>query len=303
LTPADTLEVAGRQVRFTHPDRVLYPSTGTTKADVAHYLLKAAAVLVPQAAWRPATRKHWMDGVGTAARPGESYFRKDLEDSAPDWIRRVDLRHLDHTNTYPVVDGPAVLAWFAQRAALEIHVPQWRMGTDNQPDAPDRLVIDLDPGAGVDLAGVAEVAHWCREALAGRGLAALPVTSGSKGIHLYAGLKKGTTADESTRIAHEVALELESAHPQRVVSEMKRSLRGGKVLVDWSQNMPHKTTVCPYSLRGRLRPAVAAPRTWAELADPDLRQLEYPEVLERIAAGQDPIAELGWQGALSGLDD
>ncbi|GER23655.1 hypothetical protein NCCP1664_21500 [Zafaria cholistanensis] len=295
MTPADTLEVAGRQVRFTHPDRVLYPSTGTTKADVLHYLLEAAAVLVPQAAGRPATRKHWMGGVGTAERPGESYFRKDLEDSAPEWIPRANLRHRDHTNTYPIVDGPAVLAWFAQRAALEIHVPQWRMGPGNRAHGPDRLVIDLDPGAGVDLAGVAEVAHWCREALGRRGLAALPVTSGSKGIHLYAGLGKGTTADESTRIAHEVALELESAHPRRVVSEMKRSLREGKVLVDWSQNMAHKTTVCPYSLRGRLRPTVAAPRTWSELADPKLSQLEYPEVLERIAAGLDPMAEPGWR--------
>lgn len=289
-----TYTVGERSLSVSSLDKVLYPATGTTKAEVMRYYLAVAEVLIPQVAQRPATRKRWVDGVGTAAEPGAVFFRKDLEDSAPAWIPTGRIAHSDHTNTYPLANEPAVLAWFAQVAALELHTPQWRFGRNGQPRNPDRLVLDLDPGEGTGLAECAEVARLCRDLLTDMGLTAYPVTSGSKGIHLYAGLDGKHNAEAISSVAHELARGLEADHPDLVVSAMKRSARTGKVFVDWSQNNASKTTVSPYSLRGRERPWVAAPRTWEELEDPDLRHLEFEEVLERVADGLDPLAPLGW---------
>src|SRR3954451_13723419 len=224
--------VAGRRLKVSNLDKVLYPETGTTKADVLQYLAAVAHVLIPQAAWRPATRKRWVDGVGTADKPAHPFFRKDLEDSAPDWVPRADIRHKDHVNTYPLVNDPAVLAWLGQVAALEIHVPQWRFGADLVPRNPDRLVLDLDPGEGAGLPECVEVAFLIKDILEGMGLDPRPVTSGSKGIHLYAGLDGRQTSEDVSQVAHELARLLEADHPDLVVSDMKKSLRTGKVLVD-----------------------------------------------------------------------
>lgn len=285
--------VGDRRLSVSSLDKVLYPATGTTKADVMHYYLAVADVLLPQLSGRPVTRKRWVDGVGTQEEPGEVFFRKDLEDSAPDWIPTGDIAHSKHTNTYPLAEEPAVLAWFAQVAALELHVPQCRFGRNGQPRNPDRLVLDLDPGEGVGLAECAEVALWCREVLDGMGMESFPVTSGSKGIHLYAALDGSNNSDTISKVARELARGLESDHPDLVISRMRKTDRAGKVFLDWSQNNASKTTVSPYSLRGRGRPIVAAPRTWEEIAAPDLAQLRMDEVLDRVADGLDPIAPLG----------
>lgn len=287
------MQIDGRTVSVTHLDKVLYPSTGTTKGSVIDYYRRIARVLVPQAARRPVTRKRWVDGVGTRDRPGHSFFRKDLEPSAPDWVPRTSIEHEHTTDTYPLVDGPAVLVWLAQLATLEIHTPQWRVDDAGEPAVPDRLVLDLDPGAGVGLKECAKVALWCRDLLEARGMAAYPVTSGSHGIHVYAPLSGDTGTDAADEMAHEIARTLEDEHPDAVVSDMDRSRRHGRVLVDWSQNSGPKTTICPYSLRGRSRPTVAAPRTWEEIADPGLRQLQFRQVLERVEDGTDPLAPLG----------
>jgi bifunctional non-homologous end joining protein LigD len=284
---SETVTIGGHRVTLTHPDKVMYPSTGTTKADVLDYYLRAAEVIIRYAHDRPATRKRWVNGVGTASKPGAVFFQKDLEDSAPRWITRRSIQHRDHTNQYPLANNAATLAWFAQMAALEIHVPQWRFARNGRARKPDRLVLDLDPGDGVGLAECAEVARLARSALSERGLVAFPVTSGSKGIHLYAALDGSATSEQMSDVAHELARALEAGHPDLVISDMKRSLRAGKVFVDWSQNSASKTTVAPYSLRGRLRPTVAAPRTWEELDSPDLAQLEFDEVLSRVENGVD----------------
>ena len=275
-------------------DKVLYPETGTTKADVLRYYLEIAPVLIPQAAWRPVTRKRWVDGVGTADEPGKAFFRKDIEAGAPKWVPTGRLTHKSHSNTYPLANNAAVLAWFAQLAALEVHVPQWRFGVNGTPRNPDRLVIDLDPGPGAGLAECAEVARTVRAIFADMELHPVPVTSGSKGIHLYVPLDGRMTSEQASGLARQLALGLEESLPELVVASQKKTLREGKVLVDWSQNNGAKTTICPYSLRGRSRPTVAVPRAWDELDDPDLRQLEYEEVLDRVAAGIDPIADQGW---------
>ncbi|MEE6288357.1 ATP-dependent DNA ligase [Georgenia sp. MJ173] len=285
--------VGGRRVRLTSLDKVLYPETGTTKADVVEYYSRIAEVMLPHCAGRPATRKRWPNGVGTADEPGEVFFQKNLGQGTPDWVARVEIEHKSHRNTYPLPDDVATLVWFAQLAALEVHVPQWRVGSDGKARNPDRLVLDLDPGEGTGLAECVEVATYARELLEGMGLDPMPVTSGSKGIHLYAALDGASTSDQVSEVAHELARTLEAEHPDLVVSQMKKTLRTGKVLVDWSQNNAAKTTVAPYSLRGRDRPMVAAPCTWRELLHPALRQLDLREVLERVERRGDPLAGLG----------
>lgn len=280
----------GREVRLTHLSKVLYPETGTTKRDVVEYYAAVADTMLPHVRDRPATRKRWPDGVGE-----DPFFHKDLGRGTPGWVARRDLDHQTGTSTYPLVQDSATLVWLAQMAALEIHVPQWRFGrpatSNGAPRSPDRLVLDLDPGEGAGLAQCVEVARLARELLQDMALDPVPVTSGSKGLHLYAPLEGRDSAEKVTAVAHELARALEADHGDLVVSDMKKSLRAGKVLVDWSQNNGSKTTVAPYSLRGRNRPWVAMPRTWRELASPRLRQLELGEVLPRVRRRGDPLAD------------
>lgn len=291
-----TVTVDGRSVKLTNLGKVLYPETGTTKADVLSYYAQVAEVMLPHLYERPATRKRWPDGVSATGREGKAptvFFNKDLGAGTPEWVARHKISHRDHDNYYPVVNDLATLTWLAQLAALEIHVPQWRFGKNGQPRNPDRLVLDLDPGEGVTLAETAEVARWARAILADIGHEPVPVTSGSKGIHLYAPLDGSLNSEQVTAVALELAKALEAEYPDKVISSMRRSDRDGKVFIDWSQNNGAKTTVSPYSLRGRDHPMVAAPRTWAELDHPDLAQLSYREVLDRVAEHGDPLARQG----------
>ena len=285
--------IEGRTIKLSNLDKVLYPQTQTTKADVLSYYAQVGTTMLPHLRDRPATRKRWPDGVGDVKgkRP-TVFFNKDLGAGTPDWVERRTIAHRDHDNDYPVINDLATLAWLAQLAALEIHVPQWRFGRDGKPQNPDRLVLDLDPGPGVSLAQCAWTAMLVRDILRDIGHDPVPVTSGSKGIHLYAPLDRSQTSEQATEVARELALALESDHPDLVISSMKRSERDGKVFIDWSQNNGAKTTVSPYSLRGRERPWIAAPRTWDELEDPDLRQLEYEEVITRVADLGDLLAPL-----------
>lgn len=288
------LVVDGRSIKITNPDKVMYPATGTTKGEVIAYYQAVAPWFVLHAAGRPATRKRWPNGVGTPEHPQRPFFHKNLElKSTPDWVATHAMKHSDGSNVYPLINDAATLVWLAQLAALEIHVPQWRVGADGRPERPNRLVLDLDPGEGAGLPQCVEVAHLIREVLDEVGLASYPVTSGSKGIHLYAGLAGELTSAQASDWAKELARSLESLHPNLVVADMGKAIRRGKVLLDWSQNNPAKTTIAPYSLRGRERPTVAAPRSWDELT-PDVGQLDFHEVLARL---QD-VGDL-----LAGLDD
>jgi bifunctional non-homologous end joining protein LigD len=292
-----TVEVDGHRIALTHLRKVLYPASGTTKSDIITYFAEIAHVMIPHLADRPVTRKRWPDGVTTAP-----FFHKDLPKGTPSWVPRRTIQHSDGPKNYPIVESPATLAWLGQIAALELHVPQWTFGAVTESVAepkseiteaafddvrPNRLVFDLDPGPGVELADCAQVARAVRERLAGSAL--VPVTSGSKGIHLYSWLDGSLTSDEASAYAREVAEAIEHDLPDLVVSRMAKSLRRGKVFIDWSQNNGSKTTIAPYSLRGREWPTVAAPRSWAELADPELRHLEYGEVLELLATAPDPM--------------
>ncbi|ORW05378.1 ATP-dependent DNA ligase [Mycobacterium kyorinense] len=281
-------------VKLTNADKVLYPATGTTKADVFDYYTRIAEVMVPHIARRAATRKRWPNGVDEP-----SFFEKQLASSAPDWLPRASVVHKSGTTTYPIIDSPDGLAWIAQQAALEVHVPQWRFaaewtrnGEELKPGPATRLVFDLDPGEGVTMAQLATVARAVRDLMADIGLTTFPLTSGSKGLHLYAPLDKPVSSRGAVVLAKRVAQQLEKAMPKLVTSTMAKSLRAGKVLLDWSQNNGSKTTIAPYSLRGREQPTVAAPRTWEELDDKNLRQLSYDEVLERVGRDGDLLTPL-----------
>ncbi|HOA88791.1 MAG TPA: ATP-dependent DNA ligase [Propioniciclava tarda] len=298
---ASQIEVGGRTLRVTNLDKVMYPATGTTKGDVIAYYQAVAPWMVPHVAGRPATRKRWVHGV-----EGPAFFTKNADSGTLEWIRTVGIEHSRETLRYPIIDDAATLVFMAQLAALEIHVPQWRFGREASgvgladvgdgadlltAQHPDRLVLDLDPGEGAGLEECVTLALIVKEILDGVGLVSVPVTSGSKGIHLYAGLDGHLTSGEASEFARQLAVALEGSHPDLVVSDMKKELRGGKVLLDWSQNNGSKTTVSPYSLRGRTLPHVAAPRTWDEIG-PGLKQLSYLEVLDRLHTIGDPLAVL-----------
>ena len=286
---------AQARVKLTNADKVLYPATGTTKADVFDYYARITEVMLPHIAGRPATRKRWPNGVEQ-----DSFFEKQLASSAPDWLPRASVKHRSGTTTYPIVDSPDALAWIAQQAALEVHVPQWRFvaewtrsrAEELKPGPATRLVFDLDPGEGVTMPQLCEVAHAVRDLIADIGLTTFPLTSGSKGLHLYTPLDDPVSSRGASVLARRVAQQLEKAMPKLVTATMTKSLRAGKVFLDWSQNNGSKTTIAPYSLRGREHPTVAAPRTWEELEDPALRQLRYDEVLDRVARDGDLLAAL-----------
>ncbi|MEO7262102.1 MAG: non-homologous end-joining DNA ligase [Jatrophihabitantaceae bacterium] len=291
------VSVDGHQFKLKRLDKVLYPEAGTTKAEVLDYYARISPVLLPQLADRPVTRIRWPDG--TDSKP---FFEKNVPSYAPSWLRTVKLptpgSSRNHESLiFPVLEQTADLIWMANLAALELHVPQWTVGPRGSVRNPNRLVIDLDPGPPAGLAECAEAAQLIRDRLAEDGLTALPVTSGSKGLQLYVALDGSQRADVVLGYAKRLAETLARSHPKLMVSNMTKTLRTGKVLLDWSQNNPAKTTICPYSLRGRAQPWVAAPRTWQELAAPGLSQLDTAEVLRRVDAEGDLAA-----GLLSGTD-
>ncbi|HWU29386.1 MAG TPA: ATP-dependent DNA ligase, partial [Microbacterium sp.] len=168
------VQIDGRRLRVTNLDKVVYPETGTTKGEILAYVSRVAPVMLPHVRGRPVTRKRWVDGVGTADAPAESFFTKQLEQGAPDWVRRMPIEHSDGPKEYPLADDAATLVWFAQIAALELHVPQWRFSRTGERRNPDRFVLDLDPGEGVGLDGCAQVARLARPILSGMGLEAYP---------------------------------------------------------------------------------------------------------------------------------
>jgi bifunctional non-homologous end joining protein LigD len=290
--------VGGRTLTLTNLDKVLYPETGTTKGDVVAYYAAVAPWMLPHCKDRAMTRKRWANGVD-----GQVFFEKNLPSSAPDWVRHHTIEHSDHDNEYPIVDDLPTLTWMAQQAALELHVPQWRFGPRGGIQKPDRLVLDLDPGEGVGLPECVEVALAAREVLHGMGLDPYPVTSGSKGIHLYAALDGRTSTEQVSEVAHELAKALEQDMPDLVLSSMSRKAREGKVFVDWSQNNGNKTTIAPYSMRGRSTPTVAAPRSWDELAEKGLAQLTIDEVVERVRTMGDLLHPVAAESLAVGRKD
>ena len=264
------------RARLTNPDKVLYPLTGTTKSDVLAHYTAVADVMLPHLRDRAVTLVRWPDGVEKS-----SFFEKDVSRHAPDWIRTARVGTpggRSESADFPLIDDAEGLAWAANLAALELHVPQWRIGPRGGHQPPDLVVFDLDPGEGTTVVDCARVAERIADRLADDDLVAYPRTSGGKGMQLYVPVTV-TRAEQTSEFAKALAEELARETPGRVTAVMAKARRRGKVFVDWSQNNPHKTTIASYSLRGRARPTVATPVTWEEV-----RACRRPEDLVFTAA-------------------
>jgi bifunctional non-homologous end joining protein LigD len=284
------VHVDGHTLKLSNLDKVLYPRTGTTKGEVLNYYAQIAPVMLPLLADRPVTRVRWPNGVEKAR-----FFEKNAPAGTPRWVRTADVpttgsrgeSRFGDRLVFPIIDDLATLTWAANLAALELHVHQWTVDRRGEPRGADRMVIDLDPGEGAGLHECCRVALLVRDRLGELELDARPVTSGSKGLHLYAHLPRRLDSDEVTAQAKELAEQLQAEHPKLVTATMTKSKRSGKVFLDWSQNAGSKTTVSPYSLRGVERPLVATPVTWDEVSagaeDPlGLEQFRFDEVLARV---------------------
>lgn len=271
------VDVAGRHLTLTNLDKPLYPD-GFTKGQVVDYYTRVAPALLPHLRDRALTRLRCPDGVD-----GEVFFEKNAPLGTPDWVRTERVNGV----SYVVVDDLATLVWTANLAALELHTHQWRVGATT----PDRLVLDLDPGAPATVVECCRVALLAREHLLAVGLHPVVKTSGSKGLQVCS---RAPEVDTSA-FAKVLAEGLEQAHPELVVSRMTKSVRPGKVLLDWSQNNAAKTTVAPYSLRARSRPTVSTPVTWDEVEacrDPQDLTFTTDQVLDRLATHGDLFAAL-----------
>src|SRR5438067_13023089 len=276
------VEIQGKQLSLSNLQKVMYPAAGFTKGQVIDYYVRVAPVLLPHLRGRPLTMKRYPEGVG-----GMHFYEKNCPTHRPEWVTTAPIwsegnnRWMD----YCLVQDLPTLVWAANLADLELHTS---LSMAKKILQPTMLVFDLDPGPPADIVLCCQVALWLRQIFEQLGLETFPKTSGSKGLQVYVPLNTPVTYDQTKPFAHELARVLERQHPQVVVSDMKKSLRAGKVFVDWSQNDDHKTTVCVYSLRAKERPTVSTPVTWQEVEkchkheDAKLLSFETEAALQRV---------------------
>jgi bifunctional non-homologous end joining protein LigD len=278
--------VGERELAVTNLDKVLFPESGFTKGQLIDYYLEIAPVMLPHIRDRPLTMKRYPDGVEK-----KSFYEKHVPSHAPDWVRTVGVPTADGTDVieYPVVCDLPTLIWAANLGTIEFHVPLWRVGRRRKlPGPPDHMVFDLDPGEGSTMVECCRVGLLIHDSLNEKGIEARVKTSGSKGLQIYTSPKGKLNWDESVTQAHELAEHLESEHPDLVTANMRKAMRRGKVLIDWSQNHPAKTTVGVYSVRGRAQPTVSTPISWKEVrkcersGDPTDVQFTTTEVVARV---------------------
>jgi bifunctional non-homologous end joining protein LigD len=286
--------VDGRQLKLSNLDKVFYPETGFTKGQLIDYYTRVAPALLPHLRGRPLTMKRYPNGV-----EGKFFYEKECPKHRPDWVHTVRIdtagstKDRTHVN-FCVVDDLATLVWTANLADLELHTS---LSPADDMEHPSTVAFDLDPGPGTSIVECCQIALWLRDMFGDLGLEGFPKTSGSKGLQVYMPLNNAkSTYDDTKPFARAVAELLERSHPELVVSNMKKELRKNKVLVDWSQNDRHKTTVCVYSLRARERPTVATPLEWREVEaaveadDADALVFESDQVLERVEEHGDLFA-------------
>jgi bifunctional non-homologous end joining protein LigD len=274
------VEVQGRTLSLSNLDKIMYPAVGFTKGQVIEYYTRVAPAVLPHLRDRPLTLKRYPNGV-----EGEFFYEKRCPSHAPEWVRREQVGKIE----YVVCDDLPTLVWLANLADIELH-PSLSLVDDI--DRPAVMAFDLDPGPPAGLAECCEVALLLRDALSQIGLESVAKTSGSKGIQVYVPLNvEGVDYDHGTKaLSQALARLLEARHPKLVVSQQRKDLRRGKVLIDWSQNDENKTTVCVYSLRARERPTVSTPLRWDELDDPAALAFDAAAVLERVREHGDLFA-------------
>ncbi|HET6290534.1 MAG TPA: non-homologous end-joining DNA ligase [Amycolatopsis sp.] len=288
-----TVQAGERRLTLSSLDKVLYPD-GFTKGEVVNYYSRIAPVLLPHLSGRPITFIRFPDGV-----EGGQFFEKNVPPGAPGGLPTVRVarsgsRGSSEAITYALLDELGALVWAANVAALELHIPQWTVGADGDRRPPDRLVFDLDPGPGTSIVHCCRVAERLHDALTDDGLTPFAKTSGSKGMQLYCAISTDDPAAPSA-YAKKLAQRLARETPDEVTAVMAKAQRTGRVFIDWSQNNPAKTTVAPYSLRGRDRPTVSTPVTWHEVRScrrPAQLVFTADDVLDRVGEQGDLLAEL-----------
>jgi bifunctional non-homologous end joining protein LigD len=285
------VEVEGRRLSLSNLDKLMYPATGFTKGQLIDYYTRVAPVLLPHLRERPLTLKRYPNGV-----EGQHFYEKQCPSHRPGWVRSEPVELRSKTINFCVCDDLPTLVWLANLADLELHPSLSKVPEVERPSV---MAFDLDPGPPAGIAECCEVALILRDALSRIGLECFAKTSGSKGIQVYVPLNvEGVDYDHGTKpLSQALARHLEAEHPKLIVSSQKKELRKGKVLIDWSQNDEHKTTVSVYSLRARERPTVSAPLDWDELAaaDRDALVFEAGDLLERVEERGDlfaPVVEL-----------
>jgi bifunctional non-homologous end joining protein LigD len=297
MAPSTRTSIGGRELSVSNLEKVLFPSSGFTKGQLIDYYVRVAPAMLPHLQERPLTMKRFPDGV-----EGKSFFEKHIPSHAPDWVPSVDVSASDGKDVIPyaMVNDLPTLAWAANLGTIELHVPLWHVGRRRKlPAPPDHMVFDLDPGEGTSIVECCMVADFVMKELAQQGTDSFAKTSGSKGLQLYAAVGPRTTWDSLRERTHDIARKLESDHRELVVSNMRKSLRRGRVLIDWSQNHSAKTTVAVYSVRAMATPTVSTPVSPAEVRrcaakkDPLLLRFETADVLRRLDKDGDLFAPLG----------
>lgn len=290
MSERQEVQLDGRLLSVSNLDKVLYPETGFTKGEVLDYYVRIAPVMLEHLRGRPVTFRRFPDGVET-----KGFYAKHCPSHRPDWLATAHVADQgDKGVDYCVLEEPAALGWVANLAALELHTPMGRIPSIEQPS---QLVFDLDPGAPAGMGECAQVALALRDLLGeqGAGLELFAKTSGSKGLQVYVPINQPCTYDETRAVSLAAAERVGATLEGLVVTKMTRAIRKGKVLVDWTQNHVHKTTVCAYSLRAKARPTVSTPVGWdevAEAAEGAELSFEASEVLERVEASGDLFAEV-----------
>jgi bifunctional non-homologous end joining protein LigD len=282
VSNSPVVDIQGRHLKLSNLDKVLYPATGFTKGQVIDYYVRVAPALLPHLAGRPLTLKRYPNGVDS-----EFFFEKNAPAHRPDWVKTAPIWSEGNRRNvnYILANDLPTLVWVANLASIELH-PSLSLAKDIM--CPTMMVFDLDPGPPANIVQCVQVGIWLREIFEHFGLQSFPKTSGSKGLQIYVPLNTPTSYDVTKPFAHALARLLENEHRDLVVSDMKKQLRVGKVLVDWSQNDEHKTTVSIYSLRARERPTVSTPVTWEEVErtlkkkDAGLLVFEAGQVIERV---------------------
>ena len=276
------VNVDGRVLKLTNLDKVLWPEVGFTKGQMIDYYTRIAPALLPHLKDRPLTLKRYPNGVD-----GEMFYEKNCPAHRPPWIRTAKVWS-DGNNRwmyYCLVQDLPSLVWVAQLGTIELHTS---LSLYQKLSQPRMLVFDLDPGPPATIVDCCEVAQWLRAWFKEHDLQSFCKTSGSKGLQMYVPLNTPVDYEQTKLISKGLAQKFERERPERVVHLQRKTLREGRVLIDWSQNDEYKTTVSVYSLRARVRPTVSTPVTWEEVErcfearDPELLVFDSGQVLERM---------------------
>jgi bifunctional non-homologous end joining protein LigD len=278
-------EVGGHDLKLSNPDKVLFPATGLTKADLTAYYERIAPVMLPHLAGRPLSMVRYPNGV-----EAEGFMQKNASDYFPDWIRRARLAKQNGAVDHVVAEDAATLVFLANQACVTLHVGLSRI---DRIDHPDRLVIDLDPSDD-DFLKVKRAAKEARALLEEVGLVPFLQTTGSRGLHLWVPLDRSANFDQVRAFAARVAELLVARRPRELTAAQRKAKRGDRVFVDVARNAYAQTAVAPYSVRARPQAPVATPIAWAELDEPKLAPQRYTitNLFRRLARKRDPWAEL-----------